>query len=350
MAWVKLDDEFSSNPKVLEAGPLGMALQVAALCYCNRHLTDGRLPHPAAAALLSFEGLGMRMWSGELVGHGEDARWELVAEDLVSAGVWHKPGHDCDECPPISSGFYLHGYLDFQPSKAEVVAAREAKQEAGRRGGRASVEARAQARAQAGAQAESKQDASRRSSKSQAESNPDPVPDPDTHHHQSSTHDGNERAAADDDEAPQAERKLPRTAIRQQRAVEACELIGDRNHDRAVVQGRVHNVAAHRQACRSSARTDHLETAQRLAADHPDWTPRQLAEHVNAPEHPPAVGPDVKRHMEAVERARRDYDAALPERAPVEALTSGVAAAKAALRPDLRVVLGDPTAATGTDT
>jgi hypothetical protein len=152
-----------------------------------------------------------------------------------------------------------------------------------------------------------------------------------TDHHQSSTHEGNGRAAADDDEAPQAERTPPRAPGRQQRAVEACELIGDRNHDRAVEAGRVHNVAAHRQACRSSARADHLATAQRLAADHPDWTSRQLAEHLDAPERPANAGPDVKGHMTAVEDARRAYDAALPERAPTDALLSGAAGARARL-------------------
>lgn len=153
-----------------------------------------------------------------------------------------------------------------------------------------------------------------------------------TDHHQSSTHEGNERANADDDEAAQATRKLPRAPDRQQRAVEACELIGDRNHDRAVERGQVHNGAGHRQACRSSARADHLEAAQRLAADHPDWTPRQLAEHVDVPERPPNTGPDVAGHYAAVEAARRDYDADLPERAPTDALLSGAARARAQLR------------------
>lgn len=165
MAWVRLDDAFASDPKVLEAGPLGIALQVAALCYCNRHLTDGKLPRPAAAALLSFEGLGMRMWSGDHFGGGEDAEWVMVAEDLVNAGMWHEPGHDCPECPPIRSGFYIHDYLKYQPSRDEVEAMREKKSEAGRKGGQASAQARASADGQARAQAKSKPD-------------PVPVPDP----------------------------------------------------------------------------------------------------------------------------------------------------------------------------
>ena len=41
MGWVRLDDSFATNPKILTVGPLGMAMQVAAICYANRHLTDG---------------------------------------------------------------------------------------------------------------------------------------------------------------------------------------------------------------------------------------------------------------------------------------------------------------------
>jgi hypothetical protein len=145
MPWVRLDEAFATDPKVVEAGPLALAMQVAGLCYCNRHLTDGRIPKPIASMLLDFSGLGMRMWHGELMGAGEDASWELVVGDLIGAGMWHEPGHDCGDCPEIESGYVIHDYLEYQPSKAQVLENREKKSRAGRMGGQASAKARAQA-------------------------------------------------------------------------------------------------------------------------------------------------------------------------------------------------------------
>lgn len=115
MAWVKIDDGFSEHPKLLQAGPLAMAMQIAALCYCNRNLTDGFVPRAAAARLLDLTGIGMRMWNNGSFGGGEDATWELVVEDLVSAGVWDV----------VPGGWRIHDYLEYQPSKASVLEERE---------------------------------------------------------------------------------------------------------------------------------------------------------------------------------------------------------------------------------
>ena len=87
MAWVRLDENFAQHPKVVKAGPLGMAMHVAALCYCNQHLTDGVVPKQIARTLLDLTGLGMGIWDGELVGGGHDAEWSLIVDDLVDAGL-----------------------------------------------------------------------------------------------------------------------------------------------------------------------------------------------------------------------------------------------------------------------
>ena len=158
MAWVRIDENFAQHPKVLRAGPLGMAMHVAALCYCNRHLTDGFVPKQIASMLLDLSGLGMRMWSNETMGGGHDAEWQMVVDDLVEAGLWW----------PVEGGWHIHDYLDYQPSKQQVQRLKEVRSETGRRGGKQSAskrEANSQANAQATAEANG-----------QAKFNPDPDP------------------------------------------------------------------------------------------------------------------------------------------------------------------------------
>lgn len=119
MPWVRIDENFPHHPKVMAAGPLGLAMQVAALCYCNRYLTDGFIPKAVVPTLLNFDGLAVRVRHGELVGDGKDATWELVVEDLLRAGLWEE----------VEGGYRIHDYLDYQPSRTEVLAEREAAKE-----------------------------------------------------------------------------------------------------------------------------------------------------------------------------------------------------------------------------
>ena len=131
MAWVKLDDKFAQHPKVLQAGPLGLALYVAGLCYANMHLTDGFLPERSVPMLLNFNGLAMGMWnSGAGFGGGEDATWDKVAADLVIAELWER----------VEGGWMIHDYLQFQPSKDQVLSTRHERQVAGSKGGLAKAQ------------------------------------------------------------------------------------------------------------------------------------------------------------------------------------------------------------------
>jgi len=115
MAWVKLDDGFYQHPKILRVGPLGMALQVAALCYANRHLTDGLIPAEAVPLLMPGA--------------------EKIAARMVQVGLW-------DEAV---DGYQIHDFLLFQPSRTQVLKERAQKQAAGQAGGKASAQARARA-------------------------------------------------------------------------------------------------------------------------------------------------------------------------------------------------------------
>jgi hypothetical protein len=156
MPWVRLDEGFPQHPKVIEAGPLALAMQVAGLCYANRYLTDGFMPRAAVATLMDFSELDEHAFNGK-----GGTCWIVVAR-LVELGIWEEVGN----------GYQIHDYLDYQPSKAQVEADRAVKVAAGQAGGQASAQARAQAKA--------KQNASRGATESQAKSKPvpDPVPDP----------------------------------------------------------------------------------------------------------------------------------------------------------------------------
>lgn len=131
MAWVKIDDQFADHPKAAEAGPLGIAMQVAALCYCNRHLTDGFISNAVAARLLDFTGIaripdGIHAESNDV--HTESAQvhtryseesapiWRSVCTDLVRAGMWE----------PADGGWIIHDYLEYNPARQDVLARRAA--------------------------------------------------------------------------------------------------------------------------------------------------------------------------------------------------------------------------------
>jgi len=111
--WARLDDAILDNPKIIAAGPLGFALHVAAITWCARNLTDGFIPKRRVSQLLDLSSLRMSEATLGRVRHGLSTG--DVAEDLARIGLWHDHG----------TSWELHDYLDYNPSKAEVLAARE---------------------------------------------------------------------------------------------------------------------------------------------------------------------------------------------------------------------------------
>ena len=165
MPWVRLDDGFPDHPKVVAAGPLAGWLHVCGLAYCNRNLTDGFIPRSAAHRLTSFEGVDVETEGVRgLVTTGCDVDCEWTAEVLCDHGIWDK----------VEGGYQIHDYLDYQPSRADVLALKETRTEAGRLGGKASGRARSK-QVLDGLLEESLPFAS---SKREAKTNPDPVPVP----------------------------------------------------------------------------------------------------------------------------------------------------------------------------
>lgn len=100
MGWAKLDDLFYDHPKIQGVGNAGAGLYVKGLTYCCRHLTDGRIP---------------ATWAKK-----EEAGDAGLIELLVTQGLWLDAGAD-----ETGSVYYeIPDFLDFNPSRAEVEAAR----------------------------------------------------------------------------------------------------------------------------------------------------------------------------------------------------------------------------------
>lgn len=160
MPWVRVDDHFDEHPKMAAVGPVGWGVWLAGLAYCNRNLTDGFIPFAIAEGIggswhvwepiaaeqeltntLRQSDQGMRLWSIDIGSgmHGEHITTDWVVVQLLHAGLWVE----------VPGGYRIHDYEDYQPTKAQVIADRDAKAAAGRAGGRATAAARAAAPAKA---------------------------------------------------------------------------------------------------------------------------------------------------------------------------------------------------------
>jgi len=138
MTWIRVDDHFAGHLKVmaLEKDRLaGLGLWHVAASYCARYLTDGYVPMT------------------ELKGQAPP---KLVAK-MVRVGLFEQR----------NGGFLLHDWLNYNPSRQQVIEEKGKKRAAGRAGGQAA----AQARGTASAVAEPVAPA-------QAKSKPVPVPVP----------------------------------------------------------------------------------------------------------------------------------------------------------------------------
>lgn len=120
MAWVKLTDDFTEHPKLLEAGPLAGWLWVSALAWSNRNGTDGRIPIRQIGRLATFDGIGV--YTGTYSGDDVDAN--RLADVLVDVGLFE----------PVEGAFLIHDYAEYQLTTDELAKRREQKSSAGRKG------------------------------------------------------------------------------------------------------------------------------------------------------------------------------------------------------------------------
>lgn len=117
MVWVKLDDGFETNPKVIMAGNEAAGIFCRILAHCGRHLTDGKVAREVAVSIA-----------------GSKAK----VDHMVAIGLLDEL-HD--------GRLHVPDYLEYNPSSADVEAERERKQKAGRLGGRASAASRSRRQA-----------------------------------------------------------------------------------------------------------------------------------------------------------------------------------------------------------
>lgn len=148
MTWVRLDEDYATHPKVVQLSDKAARAHVTWLCWCNKHLTDGLIPKKILP--------------------------KRVAKELLEAGLLEDRG----------DSWFLHDYFDYQPSREQIEAEREAKAAAGRKGGKRSGETRKRkakqkgSKPQAPASTEPKQVLPENGSEPPAETKPDPVSDP----------------------------------------------------------------------------------------------------------------------------------------------------------------------------
>lgn len=100
MGWARFDDNYTDHPKVVEAGPWAELLDMRAIIHCARYETDGLVTRSA-----------LRRLSRDI----PKAPSRVLA--LIESGRW-----SVNE----GGGWWVHDFLEFNPSKAEKQRQREA--------------------------------------------------------------------------------------------------------------------------------------------------------------------------------------------------------------------------------
>lgn len=98
MPWFKLDENFANHPKVAKAGNAATGLWVRCATYSAQYLTDGHIPVDVA--------------------HSYGRTREIDA--LLAAGLWVQNG---------DGEYLMPDYLEYNPSKEQVLAERAANRE-----------------------------------------------------------------------------------------------------------------------------------------------------------------------------------------------------------------------------
>jgi len=281
MPWVKLDDNFVDHPKVSKLSDGAFRVHLSALSYASRNLTDGHVD---------------RHLPRRLTNH---LRVASFVRELVESGLW-------DE---TDDGYQIHDYLDFQPSRAEILERREKNAERKRR---------SRSKAGHGVTDAVTGDVTPRGS-------PRPPSRPVPKHSVSSSTEPQGSPALDDDD------RISLTA----------EALGLADHQRALHDGvEIRNTRAHLASCIARR----LDDARTAVAANPDATVDELVEIIEPPPKPERANPHVRTWEET--QAARAAEAAELEaaggRLTPEQRRAAIAAAKAGLARSRQSHEGEP--------
>lgn len=97
MPWVRLDDRFPSHRKVALLSDRAFRLHVSAICWCAENLTDGRIGDRELSLITRVRGV------------------KATAQQLEEAGLWDR----------ADDGWVIHDYLDYNPSREQVLLERK---------------------------------------------------------------------------------------------------------------------------------------------------------------------------------------------------------------------------------
>jgi len=127
MPWLKSDDKMPENDKIWALSNACYRLYEAARFYAARRLTDGHVPADRTSALMPKPATKPQI------------------DALVRARLWHRlPTLTCKSCiearerkgaaPLPQSGFIVHDFLEYNPSRAEWTKSEQQRKAAGKRG------------------------------------------------------------------------------------------------------------------------------------------------------------------------------------------------------------------------
>jgi hypothetical protein len=114
MPWANIDDQFPDHPKVAGLSDAAFRLHVVGICYCNRHMTNGKIDRDEVPRLVR--------------------RFKKAAlEELIDKGIWYDRN---------GVGIYeIHDFLQWNRSREDIVSERDrihrVRSDAGKKGAKA---------------------------------------------------------------------------------------------------------------------------------------------------------------------------------------------------------------------